>query len=106
MPADGKALIGAAEIARLAKGAVVVNTARAGLVDADAMLAALEDGRIATYATDVFETEPPVPSPLLRHPRVLMTSHIGGFTGASVERATARAVSNLLNVLVVDAHPA
>ncbi len=106
MPANGRPLIGAAEIARLARGAVVVNTARAGLVDADAMLAALESGQVATYATDVFDTEPPSLSPLLAHPRVIMTSHIGGFTTASVERATARAVSNLLNALIVDAHPA
>ena len=106
MPANGRPMIGAGQIARLAKGAVVVNTARAGLVDADAMLAALESGQVATYATDVFDTEPPSSSPLLAHPRVIMTSHIGGFTTASVERAAARAVSNLLDVLVVDAHPA
>jgi D-3-phosphoglycerate dehydrogenase / 2-oxoglutarate reductase len=106
MPASGRPLVGAGEIARLAKGAFVVNTARAGLVDADAMLAALESGQVATYATDVFECEPPSPSPLLAHPQVIMTSHIGGFTTASVERAAARAVSNLLEVLVVDAHPA
>ncbi len=106
MPAGGKPLIGAGEIARLARGAVVVNTARAGLTDTDAMLAGLASGRVATYATDVFECEPPAPSPLLAHPRVIMTSHIGGFTAASVERAAARAVENLLDVLVVDAHPA
>ncbi len=106
MPSDGRPLIGAAQIARLAEGAVVVNTARAGLVDADAMLAALESRQVAAYATDVFDTEPPSPSPLLAHPRVIMTSHIGGFTTASVERAAARAVGNLLDVLVVEAHPA
>lgn len=102
MPADGQPLLTEARIAGLARGAVVVNTARAGLVDAGAVQAALGSGRIACYATDVFETEPPAPSPLLAHPGVVMTSHIGGFTEASVERSTIRAVENLL--LALDGH--
>ncbi|MFN7268238.1 MAG: NAD(P)-dependent oxidoreductase [Cereibacter sp.] len=103
MPADGRPLLTAARISALAQGAVVVNTARAGLVDATAVRAALGSGRIACYATDVFETEPPASSPLLDHPGVVMTSHIGGFTDASVERSTIRAVENLLLVLDGDA---
>ena len=102
MPADGQPLLTAARIAGLAQGAVVVNTARAGLVDPEAVQSALEAGRIACYATDVFETEPPAPTPLLAHPGVVMTSHIGGFTDASVERCTIRAVENLL--LALDGH--
>ena len=103
MPADGQPLLTGARISTLAQGAVVVNTARAGLVDPQAVRAALGSGRIACYATDVFETEPPAPSPLLAHPGVVMTSHIGGFTDASVERSTIRAVENLLLVLDGDA---
>lgn len=99
MPAGGQPLLTAARIAGLAQGAVVVNTARAGLVDLAAVQSALDVGRIACYATDVFETEPPAPSPLLAHPGVVMTSHIGGFTDASVERSTIRAVENLLQAL-------
>jgi len=96
MPAGGRPVLTDARIAALAPGAVVVNTARAGLVDGPALLAALDAGRIACYATDVFDTEPPAPSPLLAHPRVVLTSHIGGFTDASVDRCTVRAVDNLL----------
>lgn len=99
MERDGCALLGRAEIASLAAGAVLVNTARAGLVDEDALLSALESGQVSTYATDVFDTEPPEMTPLLQHPRVIATTHIGGFTGASVERSTQRAVENLLDVL-------
>ena len=99
MPTDGQPLIGADLLALLAPGAVLVNTARAGLVAPQALIAALNAGRLGTYATDVFETEPPEPSPLLSHPRVILTSHIGGFTTASVERATSMAVANLLNIL-------
>jgi len=103
MPADGRPLIGADLLARLAPGAVLVNTARAGLIETDALLAALDRGQVGTYATDVFETEPPEPSPLLAHPRVILTSHIGGFTTESVERATTDAVTNLLKALQVHA---
>jgi D-3-phosphoglycerate dehydrogenase len=102
MPADGLPLLTATRMGMLARGAVVVNTARAGLVDPSAMEAALGSGKIACYATDVFETEPPALMPLLAHPGVVMTSHIGGFTDASVERSTIRAVENLL--IALDCH--
>lgn len=99
MPEDGAPLLTAPRLAALAPGAVVVNTARAGLVDAPALLDALDAGRVSAYATDVFDSEPPVPSALTRHPGVILTSHIGGFTDASVERSTVRAVQNLLQAL-------
>ena len=96
---DGQALLGAIELARLAPSAVVVNTARASLVSAEAMLDALGSGQVGVYATDVFEQEPPLPSPLLAHPNVIRTSHIGGYTEESVTRATTTAVENLLRAL-------
>lgn len=99
MPADGRPVLGGAELALLAPGAVVVNTARAGLVDDAAMIAALDSGRVGTYATDVFHQEPPQMTGLLRHPHVITTSHIGGFTRQSVERSTRCAVDHLLQVL-------
>jgi D-3-phosphoglycerate dehydrogenase len=86
-------------IGRLRRGVVVINTARAELVDDAAVLAALEAGQISGLATDVFRTEPPDPSPLLVHPRVIQTPHAGGFTEESVERATRVAIENLLKVL-------
>ncbi|MBU2937156.1 MULTISPECIES: phosphoglycerate dehydrogenase [Pacificibacter] len=104
MPENGQPLIQAAHFARLAAGGVVVNTARAGLVDKVALLAALETGQVGTYATDVFDEEPPAPSKLLAHPRVILTSHIGGFTKESVERSTDRAVQNLLEALLFYEH--
>ncbi|SDX54682.1 phosphoglycerate dehydrogenase [Litoreibacter albidus] len=99
MPQDGRPLLGASQLEKMAQGAVVVNTARAGLIDDRAMLAALDSGRVGAYATDVFPTEPPELTALLRHNRVVTTSHIGGFTRQSVERSTRRAVDNLLDVL-------
>ena len=97
--ANGQALLGPAELASLAPGVIVINTARASLVDETAMLAALDAGQVGVYATDVFDAEPPAMSALILHPQVLTTSHIGGFTEESVTRATATAVENLLRVL-------
>lgn len=99
MPKNGRPILDANGLATLSRGAVVVNTARAGLVDDDAMLAALENGQVGCYATDVFHTEPPDNTPLLQHQNVITTTHIGGFTSASVHRATETAVSNLLHAL-------
>ncbi len=99
MPADGHALLDAPAIDRLPAGCHVVNTARAALVDEAAMLAALERDQARTYATDVFATEPPSPSALLSHPRVIATPHVGGLTAESVGRATVAAVDNLRRAL-------
>lgn len=97
-PADG-ALIDDAALASMRPGAILVNTARASLVDETAVLTALDSGRLAAYATDVFETEPPSTLRLAGHSNVVATSHIGGFTRESVERATEVAVANLLDAL-------
>ena len=99
MPANGQALLDAAAIDRLPAGCHVVNTARAALVDEPAMLAALERDRVRVYATDVFAAEPPPPSALLSHPRVIATPHVGGLTAESVRRATVAAVENLRRAL-------
>lgn len=96
---DGTPVVDARVLAGAREGLVLINTARAGLVDDDAVLAALESGRLSGYAVDVFDPEPPAPSPLLAHPGVIATAHIGGFTGESVARAASAAVDNLLAVL-------
>jgi D-3-phosphoglycerate dehydrogenase / 2-oxoglutarate reductase len=98
-PADGRPLLDAARVALIARGAVLVNTARSALVDDDAVLAALDDGTLSAYAVDAFDSEPPELTALLRHERVLATPHIGGYTTGSVRRATTLAVENLLAVL-------
>lgn len=98
-PEDGSALIDAASLASMRHGAVLVNTARASLVDDRAVLAALESARLGAYAVDAFATEPPELTPLLLHDRVIATPHIGAYTSASVRRATSMAVESLLTNL-------
>jgi D-3-phosphoglycerate dehydrogenase len=98
-PADGRPLLHARRIGLLPCGAVLINTAREALVDQAAVLAALRVGQLSAYAVDAYSSEPPEPSDLLRHERVIATPHLGGFTGASVRRATSMAVENLLAVL-------
>lgn len=99
LPEDGWPLLDARALALLPAGAILVNTARAGLVEEPALLSALDAGRLRTYATDVFAAEPPGNAPLARHPRVIATSHVGALTAESVTRATEAAVANLLAVL-------
>jgi D-3-phosphoglycerate dehydrogenase len=98
-PPDGQPLLDGARIAAMRPGAVVVNTARAALVEETALIAGLDAGTPSVYAADTFAEEPPVSLDLAGHPRVIATSHIGGFTDESVDRATEAAVANLLAVL-------
>ncbi len=87
LTAGTRHFIGAAELARLKRGAILVNTARGGLVDEAALVAAITEGRLAHAALDVFETEPlPAASPLLAVPNVTLTPHAAFKTRAASAR--------------------
>jgi phosphoglycerate dehydrogenase-like enzyme len=98
-PAGSKPVIDREAIGKMKKGAFLVNTARAGVVDEQAVLEALDSGKLAGYAVDVFAQEPPKDWKLAAHEKVIATPHIGGFTEESVSRATEDAVRNILEVL-------
>jgi D-3-phosphoglycerate dehydrogenase len=98
-PAGPRPVIDREAVARMKQGVYLVNTARAEVVDGEAVLEGLESGKIAGYAVDVFREEPPKDWRLAGHERVIATPHIGGFTEESVRRATEDAVQNLLEVL-------
>ena len=91
---DGKAL------ARMKSGAWLINTARGGLVDEEALLAALDAGLLAGAALDVFAVEPPPTGhSLVGHPRVLCTPHVAAFTTESIHRESAWALEDAARVL-------
>jgi D-3-phosphoglycerate dehydrogenase len=74
-------LLGRAAFARMKDGVLVVNAARGGIVDEDALLEALESGKVAGAALDVFVQEPPpADHPLVAHERVICTPHLGAST--------------------------
>jgi D-3-phosphoglycerate dehydrogenase / 2-oxoglutarate reductase len=84
---ETRGLIGHAELGRMREGAIIVNAARGGIVDETALLEALNTGRIAGAAIDVFEKEPPaLPNPLVDHPNVVATPHIAASTREAQER--------------------
>jgi phosphoglycerate dehydrogenase-like enzyme len=93
-------VFGAAELGRMKRTAIVVNTGRGGLIDEEALAVALEEGRLAGAGLDVFANEPPEPtSRLLRAPNTVLTPHIATGTRESVLAKTRAACENFLRVL-------
>ena len=80
LPGIGKALIGEAELAKMKNGVFLVNTARGGVIDEEALLKALDSGKVAGAGLDVFENEPTPREALLKHPLVSCSPHIGAST--------------------------
>ena len=97
--ADGTPLLDAAALAGMKRGALLINTARASLLDEADVLAALESGSMGGLASDVLDGEPPTHRRLAEHPRVIVTPHAGALTRESVDRAVDVAVTNLLEAL-------
>ena len=93
-------LIGADQLRRMKATAMLVNTARGGIVDQDALRSALIDGEIAGAALDVTEPEPlPADHPLLDAPNLLVVPHVGSATVRTRTRMADMAVDNLLAAL-------
>jgi phosphoglycerate dehydrogenase-like enzyme len=96
---ETKHLVNEEIIARMKPGAVLVNTARGPLVDADALANALRSGRIRAAAIDVFDPEPPPPdSPLLGLDNVVLSPHMAGVAQESIMRILGAALENCLRV--------
>ena len=98
--AETEQLIDESRLGMMKAGAMLINTARGGLVDEEALLAALERGHLAGAGLDVFDPEPPDPAnPLLHRDDVVATPHIATATTAARERLWRGAISQALQVL-------
>lgn len=84
--ADGSAVITAKEFALMKDGVRIVNAARGGVIDEDALIEALDNGKVAACALDVFENEPTPKAALLAHPKIACTPHIGAATLEAQDR--------------------
>ncbi len=83
---ETKHLLSGDAIESCKRGVRIINCARGGIIDEDALLHAIEQGKVAGAALDVFEKEPPVDSRLVQHPHVIVTPHIGASTEEAQEK--------------------
>jgi len=95
LDATTRGLIGPRELGRMKSSALLINTARGGIVDEPALKAALVEGRLAGAALDVFAIEPPADIELLRLPNFVGTPHIGGSTEEAVLAMGRAAIAGL-----------
>jgi D-3-phosphoglycerate dehydrogenase len=86
VPAQEKPTIGAAELAKMKPGAGLINAARGGVVDEEALVAALDSKQLSFAALDTFVNEPTPAIKLLMHPNISLTPHIGAATNEAQDR--------------------
>lgn len=104
LTAETTNLIDAAALARMKPGAVLINTARGGLVDQAALTEALRTGRLAAAGLDVFDAEPPdFGASLFRLPNVVLSPHIAWLTTGTFDRSFALAAENCRRVAAGEA---
>ncbi|MDR0353477.1 MAG: phosphoglycerate dehydrogenase [Opitutaceae bacterium] len=97
---ETRGMINAATIATMKPGVIILNCARGEIVHTADLAAALDTGQVAGYGADVLDAEPPpADHPLTRHPRCVITPHIGSRTAESVARQAGCAVENLARFL-------
>ena len=96
---ESKGMVNGQVFAQMKHGVRIVDAARGGIIDETALLAALESGQVAAAALDVFATEPPGLTPLVAHPNVVATPHIGAQTEEAQDRAAEDIASEVLTAL-------
>jgi len=96
---ETRGLLDADQFAKMKDGARIVCAARGGIIDEASLLSALESGKIAGAALDVFEAEPPGATELVKHPKVIATPHVGAQTAEAQSRAAEDIAHEVLNAL-------
>lgn len=99
VPAQDGYVIGASELEIMKDGAFIANAARGGVIDEVALLAALDKGKLAGAALDVFETEPKPAVQVLMHSKVSLTPHIGAATGEAQDRIGGELATQIITLL-------
>ena len=92
-------LIGSSELAKMKPGSRLINVARGELIDEEALLDALEEGKLAGVALDVFSQEPPEDLGLVQHPKVVVTPHLGASTQEAQTEVSIEVAEQVLAVL-------
>jgi len=100
-----RGMLDAARIGRMKPGALLVNCARGGLIDEAALVAALESGRLAGAALDVYDEEPTPRQELVRHPLVVAAPHLGAQTREAQVRVAVETAQRVVAALAESARP-
>lgn len=96
---ETRGLLNDTTLAKCKQGVRVINCARGGIVDEQALLRAIESGQVAGAALDVFETEPPTNTALVRHQRVVATPHLGASTEEAQEKVAVQIAQQIADAL-------
>ncbi len=102
---ETKGLIGADQLAKAKRGVIIVNAARGGLVDEQALADAVREGQVGGAGIDVFSTEPTTESPLFGVPGIVVTPHLGASTTEAQDRAGTDVARSVLLALAGDFVP-
>jgi phosphoglycerate dehydrogenase-like enzyme len=96
---ETRGMIGAEQFAIMKRGALLVNTARGALVDHEALVAALDAGRLGGYAADVWDPEPPGSGGAFTHRRTVVTPHVAGLTDVTYREICVRPAEAVVAIL-------
>ncbi|MAB39620.1 MAG: 3-phosphoglycerate dehydrogenase [Aequorivita sp.] len=100
VPSQSGYLIGKEEISKMKDNVGIVNAARGGVLDENALLEAIEDGKVSFAALDVFENEPSPSIKVLMHDKISLTPHIGAATNEAQDRIGVELANQIISILV------
>ncbi|KXO00131.1 3-phosphoglycerate dehydrogenase [Aequorivita aquimaris] len=100
VPSQSGYLIGKEEISKMKDNVGIVNAARGGVLDENALLEAIEDGKVSFAALDVFENEPTPSIKVLMHDKISLTPHIGAATNEAQDRIGVELANQIISILV------